>query len=216
MKKIVVALAAVAAWSLVTGAGAIPGPEVFLSPLDGPPAGAIPLIENGNMEADPPDLWWTNSGDSEIDEVYSHSPTHSLHQGGVDAWGWAEMEFDLSPCAPGPVWVRVAYDIMTVQPADPLEMGFDVTEGFVLNEQNLSVAYLWERYDQDHTGGWLYPWIRVDGLTEAVVRGRLRIASQTDDNPESRTDFVYDDLQMWCIPANPPEPHRAYLPAVLR
>lgn len=203
---------------------AIPGPEVsvFLSPLAGPPEGAIQLLTNPGFEQYPWGTGWSFWGEANLTADNPHSGEVAMWQGSFpSAFGWAEQPFGLESCEAGPVWVRAAYLITTADPLDPTQAGYDVTEGWIQNEAGLSVVDLWQRYDYDDTGWeWLDPWIRVEGLTEACVTCTLTIASSVNGNPDSVTQFLYDDVEAWCVPSIVPTPtpelHRVYLPVVVR
>lgn len=204
---------------LILASAGADGPQVtvFLSPI-GPPEGAIQLLSDTMFEDQ--DGSWEHHGDS---EVSLYGPGNLvLHQGGVDAWGLVKQEFSLADVQPGSdIWIKADWQIMTAHPINPLELGYDVSDGWISREDGGSVAWLWSRYDYEETDGWESPTIRVTGLTEVCTLCTFLIASMTNSTVSSRTDFIYDNIEIYGMPRVPiptptPTPYPIYLPLLWR
>jgi len=218
MKRVVVlfgvVLAIAGAWWVTAGA-AIPGPEVgvFMSPLEGPPLpfGSIQLIADPDFEAGPAGVMWNHYGSARVEDGLQYGGTYSLIHGGGPGYAWTQQDFSLDGCEIGPVWVRAAWTGWTPSPL--VNPGYDITEGWIMNDEHISVAELWARYDTDMTGEYANPWIRVEGLFDVCTPTcTLNIASSVDSNPLSLTTFSYDDVEIYCLQP----PYQLFIPLVGR
>ena len=206
MKRVLILVLLIPFLATATASGgSIP---TVVTRVDAVPEDAVQLLDNPGFEEE--HSLWALSGDSARTNVDSLTGEWSLWQGGADGWGMALAPFYLGRCVPGDIWVTFGHAIYTGVPIpDP---GFDVTEGSLKNVHGVTVVQLWEWYEHDYTDGWVPVIIRVQGIFDVFgenLIGSVYIASSTN---ETITDFLYDDVGVWCVPALD---YAVYLPALM-
>jgi len=196
----------------VAGATDTPRPPVQVSTVSVIPANAMTILYE-DFEGPIDDRWtFTDqySGiapggyDSEHALGQGFSPdtlTYAIHNlEGIDFSNYAE-----------PIWLQICYQVFSEEwNVDPTVN--DVGEGSFYTNEGMSVAWLWQLTNLDHSGGWYEencPVYRVEGLT--TWADGLDFVFGASNSAERPTTFFYDRWRILGVPR-----YKTFIPLLTR